>query len=365
METPRHLGKIVNDTIYIKGNDSFDDGEDWFSYKLEDKYYRGKQQKQSIRTTVTTHREGMCYPLTVTGEIVRIKQIDGDYACVEVVHTGTENAQKVQNVRKHLNELQLVKDYTYEFTNAGRTTQSSKMPVIVSKCQKEAAGRVTRRKQMPAIVIGPIHRVSKALEGLSAKVNMVITHDATNNLDLRVFEKLDDIKRLFKSQGSMDKGGQGRSCGVEAIYNAGFVNVTAESFDKYQQVDVGDFIGDPNSTDHDAHDDYVNNKGGGNDIPPNQMFWVIKDMTSLTMQNNFHNSINELNRHEFWTGRKFAILNIPVCGGHWLSIEKITYAGQETFCLREGRGNMAYDFVNYPDTGNMQPLNSKRMRSVQ
>ena len=66
----------------------------------------------------------------------------------------------------------------------------------------------------------------------------------------------------------MDTGNQGRSCGVEAAYNAGFYQINASSF--YRQsdltVDPQEFVGVVNSN-LDAHDDYIDNTGGGNDIP--------------------------------------------------------------------------------------------------
>ena len=70
----------------------------------------------------------------------------------------------------------------------------------------------------------------------------------------------------------MDTGNQGRSCVVEAAYNAGFYQINASSF--YRQsdltVDPQEFVGVVNSN-LDAHDDYLDNTGGGNDIPHAQM----------------------------------------------------------------------------------------------
>jgi len=211
-------------------------------------------------------------------------------------------------------------------------------------------------KATTAIAVGKLDDIYNLICELSPRqspITLVISHVPEEELSMRSFNNLVEISSLFKEQGSMDTKGEGRSCGVEAVFNCGFVNVSAESFDMAggAGVNVDDFMGEANKT-HDAMDEFLFNSGGGNNIPPYQMWTTLQNISGFTMEHSLHDGIPIVHTPKYWKGRKFAVLRIPACKGHWISVEKIVYCGQEVFCLREGRGNMVYDFVNFPENGN-------------
>jgi hypothetical protein len=147
---------------------------------------------------------------------------------------------------------------------------------------------------------------------------------------------------------------------VEAVNNAGF-KATAAIFNQQVApgVDARQFLVQERTVSHDG-DDYIDNTGGGNNIPPHQMFLAMQILShdnGLQMEDTSPHLFRQaIGTREFWVGHQWAIVQIPVGGGHWVSMEKIMYMGQPAICLREGRGKMMYDFITSPDDGCRETL---------
>jgi len=190
-----------------------------------------------------------------------------------------------------------------------------------------------------------------------APVVLAMTHEkmAKEALVLREFSNMEAIAERFYRQGIMDEDEQGLSCGVEAVNNAGFtVDASAFIQQAADGVDTDSFIVDrvARGRNHDG-DDYIDNTGGGNNIPTNQMFLTLQSLLAhegLQIDSaSWHHTKDLIGTPEFWESHKFAIVQIPACGGHWVAMEKIMYIGQPAVCLREGRGTVTYDFVTSSD----------------
>jgi hypothetical protein len=227
--------------------------------------------------------------------------------------------------------------------------------------QPQSGGKAS---PLTAICVGDLATTHAKLLELSPNylqpITLLVTHKEQSHLVLRAFDNLGDISApsAFATQGSMDEGNQGRSCGVEAAFNAGFLGVRAADFNRSNGagVDAAPFRAREQSQEADAGDDYMGNTGGGNNIPPNQMHATLQSRSDLPLEPDFHPHVQQLNTAAFWSGRMWAVILIPAARGHWVSMERIIYRGQEAFCLREGRGTVTYDFVNFPNDGNPRRL---------
>lgn len=367
-------GKAVKGRVYVRGSRDWPKEEGSFYYITKDGQTRyGKQRMMyGLPTTDDKHEVNMYYPIRGTNEAARITSIerheDGDdTATVIVLYFGSSKYFFPREETYPLSSLELVMEYTSEMGDP-RTQSTSKIPNISntplnkgSPCKKRSP---LRENGTTAIAVSTrVNDVYNLLLGLSSHdkqpVVLAMTHDEVPKewlqLRLRQFSNMEAIQRLFYKQGIMDEGNQGLSCGVEAVNNAGFT-VVASAFSQRAAhgVDVGSFIVSEGERDrnHDG-DDYINSTGGGNNIPPHQMFLTLKSLVEqqgLQMDSTPWHRIPELIRTpEFWVGHQWAIVLIPACGGHWVSMEKIIYNGQAAICLREGRGKVTYDFVTSSD----------------
>ena len=237
-------------------------------------------------------------------------------------------------------------------------------PTSGGKASRKAGGKASRKASpLTAICVGDLATTyAKLLElspGYAQPITLLVTHVEQPNLALRAFGNLGDISSpsAFARQGTMDEGNQGHSCGVEAAFNSGF-DVRAADFDhsNVAGVDANLFRARERGQEADAGDDYMDGSGGGNNIPPNQMYATLQGRFDFPLEKNFHLQVQQLNTAAFWAGRMWAVILIPAAGGHWVSMEKIIYDGREAFCLREGRGTVMYDFVKFPIGGNPQRL---------
>lgn len=379
----RHCGKPIGDVIYISGagRDHWPSVEAPFSYTNEGgRIYYGLQQiRHALPTSVNHHLVDKYYPIKGTNKACQIVSIEGDQALVNVKYDAQAQVVFPRQEKYPLSMLLLVKDYS---SPCGRVKEghSSVIPHItgtppktsdhskgsndrsISKCPgiKKPPMRGAR---VPAIVVGNPNEVYAKLIELSPgeddPVTLAITHKGVSGdmLTPRTFNNMTEISELYYKQGSMDESNQGLSCGVEAVCNTGF-EVTAGDFVKQAAVgvDASAFVARELAEDADAHDDYMDNTGGGNNIPPNQMFSTMEGLSSFVMDPSPHRARELLGEPNFWQSHQWAIVQIPVCGGHWVSMEKIIYRGQPAVCLREGRGNTMYDFITSPDGGGGERL---------
>lgn len=326
--------------------------------------------KCNLLTTVHSHQNGLYYPKKGTHKACKILRMDEDeQAVVRVEYDGNDKVAFFEETVP-LSNLLLVSDYTSP-VGEPKTTHTSDIPKISNtppKGKKSLTGRLPRTTQITAIAVGHPDDVYPKMTELSSgvagdPVTLAITHEANNEnnmLQLRNFDSMDEIMENFKRQGSMDEAGQGRSCGVEAVCNAGF-SVTARDFFEQaaEGVDANDFV----VLDGDDEDDYLSNTGGGNNIPPHQMLLTmtrIANENGLQMHSSPHLVRDALGTSAFWQGHQWAIVLIPACDGHWVSMEKIIYKGQPAICLREGRGNTVYDFITSNDGECLPLVNMKR-----
>jgi hypothetical protein len=264
-----------------------------------------------------------------------------------------------------LYDLLVVNQYS---TQDGQSKQehSSDIPKLVSTPPKETKKIFGQHNDfITAISVGQVYDIYTSMCQLSPRccnpITLVITHKKlTASTNLRTFDTLDSISMIFKSQGSMSGDNKRSSCGVEAVFNVGFIHVTSNDFNKCAApgIDINDFFI------HSSNDDFLDNSGGGNNIPVNQMFLTLQDLSGFTLEDNFHSFVNKIHTTDFWNGRQWAVVLIPACGGHWISIEKILFNGQEALCLREGRGTTMFDYVNFPNDGHPRSLlqSGKRKR---
>ena len=206
------------------------------------------------------------------------------------------------------------------------------------------------RNATPAIVIADAATAYSFLANLSDSnnpVTAVITPESSpfvNNI--RQFVDMEAISNEFNSQGSMENVKRapkqstqrlGMSCGVEAVNNAG-LKITASEFYAAHEAGASDCVVDGR-----VEDDHIDT---GNYISIKRMFDTLNNHYPLKLDQGTHTNNNKIGESDFWTGRQWAIVLLPVCNGHWVSLEKIIYRGREAICLREGRGNATYDFSN-------------------
>lgn len=360
----RPLGVVLrNDVICIKGyGDHWPDDEAAFSYKCDTKtYYGGQKMASSLKTTVKRHKEGMYYPIKNTRYAFKIGSIQDGYARGTVTHDGKSECVPEEKTIP-LKDLLLVSEYSSTDSSefgGSQELHSSEIPrVIPTPPIRDPSGRLQSGPSIPAIVVGPIDRVYEKLRQLSSQtdnpITLVVTHENEPGAKLRSFDSMPRIASAFKRQGSMDEGTQGMSCGIEAVYNVGFESVSAKDFDRSAAdgIDPAEFVASGMA------DDYLSHTGGGNNIPPNQMYTALDCLSEFHIEKNFHLHVSHLHTDEFWSERQWAVILIPACSGHWVSIEKIIYCTRVTFCLREGRGNTMYDFVKHSVSGEPKHLPS-------
>ena len=276
LDNYRPCGVVLRDEIRIKGNGHWPDPSH-FSFKQNGKTFRGRvKMPDNLATTICTHRPGYFYPVkcceVTDNSVFLIKTIEGDIATGEIVYRGTTRvvgASEMQTM--HLTKLMLVSEYVEEYDGPDKQAHSSEVANIVTKIVSNPP--TTKLLAPPvitnpitAIAVGDINNIYKALTQLSPQfdqpVTLVITHEPETDLGLREFESLRCISSFFKFQGSMDESGKGMSCGVEAVYNCGFLEVTAQSFNTVAGigVDVCAFEGEKNSN-RDAADNTSQTRG--------------------------------------------------------------------------------------------------------
>ena len=361
VQMARHCGIPLKDVIHITGSN----GRTWpandspFSFTEDGTTYFGDQKmKHALPTTVRRHQLGKFYPIAGTKSACTIISMDFDealphpQALVSVEYDAQAKIVFPYQKVYPLSKIMLLGDYSSIYGEQ-KTKHSSDIPKLnntppkkkksVSPKKNPCRGTLTT-----AIAVGTAEDIYAKLIELSPDatkaVTLAITHEEVGpeTLPLRNFETMDDIAQVFYKQGVMDEEEQGYSCGVEAVCNAGFA-VRARDFVRVE--DEG-FVASEFGGDADAQDDYMNNTGGGNNIPTNQMYRTMENLSPILMDQSPHLVATQIGTSAFWWGHHWAIVRIPVCGGHWVSMEKIIYNGQEAICLREGRGNTTYDLMN-------------------
>lgn len=368
----RHCGKALKDVVYITGANArtWPMNESPFSYSTEDDMYYGIQKmKQALPTTVVAHQEGKYYPIQDTCKAARILEINNDEARVRVEYEAQACVIYPKEATYPLNKLLLVKDYSSK-TGAVKKAHSSDIPILTSTPRKGGSmssspkNRPVRGPRIAAIVVGPPDQVYTQMIGLSAgekaePVTLAITHEAVDEgtTTLRKFGNMNELAQIFFKQGIMDEANQGLSCGVEAVCNAGF-NVTARDFTQQAAhgVDMRSFVAREHNKNADANDSYLSQTGGGNRIPPHQMQLTMEHISGMPIDPAPYLIGKELGTSAFWRNHQWAIVHIPVSEGHWVSMERILYKGQDAVCLREGRGNTMYDFMTSPSDGGEERL---------
>lgn len=366
MATP--CGKVVNDTICVRGNR----GREWPKVDAKFSYidtngntrYGMQQMKYGLSTTETKHKVGHYYPIRGTNNAVKIMNIYGDRAFVRVMYHGSSECLFPKEETIPLTSLQLVTEYT-SLEGVAKTQSTSVIPNISNTPSKDSPSKnsspsrknAIRGNPTAAIVVSTnVDDVYSHLVNISnGPVVLAMTHTQMPEGAL-VFREFSDMKALAENlytQGIMDEGDQGRSCGVEAVNNAGFkVDASAFIQQAADGVDTDSFMVDDGARGRN-HDDYIDNTGGGNNIPPHQIYLTLKkyvERQGMQMDSTpWHYTKELIGTPEFWKGHQWAIVQIPACGGHWVSMEKIMYMGQPAVCLREGRGTVTYDFVTSSD----------------
>lgn len=359
-------GKAVQGRICIRGSG----GRDWpeveapFYYISMDGQtrYGVQHMKYGLPTTETKHEVGRFYPIKGTVEAAKITEIEGDRASVIVKYHGRDTCVFPRKTSIPLSSLLLVDEYT-SLNGVPKTESTSMIPKIANTPPKKgspARKQTIRGRQTTAIAVGTnVVDVYARLIELSSDhehpVILAMTHAEMpeDSLVLREFPDMNSIARLFYTQGIMDEDDQGLSCGVEAVNNAGF-RVTASSFSQQAAhgVDTDAFMVAKGGRGRN-HDHFLDQSGGGNNIPTHQMYLTLETLVAeqgLEMDPRpWHHIRDLIGTPEFWVGHQWAIVQIPVCGGHWVSMEKIMYMGQPAVCLREGRGTVTYDFITSPD----------------
>lgn len=361
------IGVAINDTIWPKpARDSpWPECDSHFQFKTNEGvlYTAQIKMRPTLATTINVHRVGMYYPLHSTpGAAFKLDSIDGNMGVGSIVWRGQTRVRVLEQQTMNLNELLLVSQYSTKCHGSSKTQQSSFIPTISklspSKLSPSKMNPVRPvRRPITAIAVGPLDLIMTQLYNLSPShdnpVTLVITHQPVSGLCLRKFDDMDSLSlpNAFKPQGSMSMNARRNSCGVEAVFNVGFT-VDANTFNEApSNVDLSQFVED--SPTRPSRDSYLHETGGGNDIPTHVMHNVLQwKAPHLVIQNDYHNL--PLGESSFWVDRQFAVILIPVCGGHYVSIERIDYNNQTTWCLREGRGNVLLDFINFPNGGNPQ-----------
>jgi hypothetical protein len=375
----RHCGKALDDVVYITGANA----REWpvsdspFSYSTQDGMYYGVQMmKQALATTISSHRVGKYYPIEGTHKAAKVVEINCDEAHVRIEYDAQARVISPREATYPLTKLLLVKDYSNK-TGQVKMTHSSDIPKLTSTPRKGGSMSSSPKKlpvrgpRVMAIAVGSPEQVCPLTLGLSAgedadPITLVITHEPVieSDMEFREFNSMDELAQIFFKQGTMDQADQGLSCGVEAVCNAGF-DVTARDFTQQAAhgVDMRSFVAREHTTDSDANDSYLNQTGGGNRIPPHQMQLTMGHISGMPIDQSPHLIRNEIGTSAFWKNHKWAIVHIPVGGGHWISWERIVYNGQDAVCVREGRGNTMYDFITTPDGGEERlPATGKRKR---
>ena len=333
--------------------------------------------KYGLATTETEHEVGYFYPIKGTIQAGMITKIEGDRASVIVKYHGRSKSFFPKEETFPLTSLELLTEYT-SLKGVATTQSTSVIPTISNTPSKKSS---PSRKSPPSRKSSPSRKntirgnpttaiaVSTNVADVYAKlvelssrheqpVVLAMTHEGLpgDALVLREFSDMNAIAELFYKQGIMDaEGDQGLSCGVEAVNNAGFT-VDASAFIQRAAdgVDTDSFMVDEGERRHNHDgDDYIDNTGGGNNIPTHQMYLTLQSLVEqqgLQIDSTpWHHTKDLIGTPEFWESHQWAIVQIPACGGHWVSMEKIMYMGQPAVCLREGRGKVTYDFVRSSD----------------
>ena len=221
------------------------------------------------------------------------------------------------------------------------------------------------QRRVCGICVGSVQDCMTHLKSLSSgarRITALITHAPQNDVELHVrhFADMDHLKSGFHSQGSLElqpsRDGRlkGRTCAVEALANVG-LSVEQRSFSVAFDMAHGERTAADTQAVCEAAS--LDASTGGNDVPAWQMMQAMRDATGWQVdesQNKWmEGEEDNVYCSSFWTGRRFAIFHLPVCSGHWVSLERITYTALrvEAYALREGRGRWAYDHITHPVDG--------------
>ena len=218
--------------------------------------------------------------------------------------------------------------------------------------------------QVSAICVGPLATCLDQLISLSprhrCKISAMITHKPNPTLALRHFEDTAHLKAAFFCQGQLDKGDKGLTCALESANNLG-IQLEASDFNHIgAQTLSEEWLGgfelskDAPAIARQANQE-LRNQGGGNKVPLGQMYAALEskmkewntemdENTNLWMEHIPEN----VHTQAFWSARRFAVILIPACDGHWVALEHINFKKEDTFCLWEGRGAWLLDHVSCP-----------------
>jgi hypothetical protein len=345
-----------------------------FEFAFEGLTYSAAVMMQPLKpTTYNRYVTRVYYPMKseqYTAFYVDI--IEGEHAHGNIQFRGSHPVDEPTTIVP-LTDLLLLRDYAKPL-DAGSTQQISSTliptvsplsPQVAADQRKVVANKAANHmgalhNVVAGIVVGPLHKVMQHLKKISQKTptckqnNMesetkllTVTHEP-GEFEPRVFTDPEALTahNVFKAQGSLSVDSQQRnSCGVEAAYNCGFTKITADDYAQHlypATIDPIPFIATNSNqfaNQSDARDSYIFDTGGGNNITPTNMYETIKTISLLDVSDNFFQ--HAIESDAFWESRQWAIVLIP---GHWVSLERIIYANEKVWCLRDGRGNVIFDY---------------------
>ncbi len=216
------------------------------------------------------------------------------------------------------------------------------------------------------ICVGSVEVCMQHLKSLSRghkqRISTLITHKPQAEVEdcVRHFTDMDHLKSEFHRQGSLeltpalDGRYKGRTCAVEALTNVGLAVLQSSFSVPFNMALQGRTAVDTQAVQEAAS---LDASTGGNDVPAWQMMQAMRDASGWPVdecQNKWMDSEEDnVYSSSFWTGRRFAVFHLPVCSGHWVSMERIQYTARrvKAYVLWEGRGRLAYDFITHPDDG--------------
>lgn len=287
----------------------------------------------------------------------KVTSLEADRAQVEIVHDGTA---PTKGVLKEVAVEDLLPLCKYAVPSKD-TVKGGGAPKEYRDLKDLPKGGLPPKRMCtrpvskpPGITVNNLSLTIEALKRLSpgAKpITLVITHE-DDSLPLRQFTP-ESLKSSFHSQGSLaTPGSSGGSCGKEAAANLGIMITDEDLNENRHNLAVGDaesfcyFVNKVAG----CEDTYSCDRNGS-DIPPQQLLLTLRSVCArectgtVSTEQSMHHNVDCLQDPGFWCRRRWAMIFIPVCGGHWVSIERILYTArpgeeEEKWCLREGRGHL-------------------------
>jgi len=366
MEEPLACGKALQDKMYVRvlKHVSRDDHKQWSQHSIrftvDDLSFKAPVRiAPNHVTTFSEVKKDHHYPMeSEPFKTFKVTSLQADRAQVEIVHDGTARTKGVLKEVAVQDLLPLCKYAvpTTEIVKGGGAPGLRKEFRDLKDLAKGLpAKRICTRpaSKPPGITVNNLDMTIEALKRLSPgaqPITLVITHEE-DSLPLRQFTP-ESLKSSFHAQGSLaTPGSSGGSCGKEAAANLGIMITDDDLNQNRHNLGVG--------SDAESFCRFVNKVAGcqdtyscdrnGSDIPPQQLLLTLRSVcareliATVSAEQSMHHNINRVQDPGFWCHHRWAMIFIPVCGGHWVSIERILYTAPlgeevEKWCLREGRG---------------------------